>query len=97
MDAFEYAGRHYKPVPVRLPNDFHAIMPRCASVGIGNYPWSSTKYDFEEFYKAAATVGGEKTDTFFCIEDKCVYIPCANELMMYKNKNGSAYRYSGKL
>ena len=96
MDVFEYAGRHYKPVPVKLPNSFHAIVWRCASVGIGNYPWSSTKYDYEEFYRAAATVCGGEADTFLCVEDECVYIPFLNELMLYKNKNGSAYQYSRK-
>ena len=93
MYIFEYAGRHYRPISVKLPCDFVTRMRRCASVGIGNYPWSSTKYDYEEFYKAAVSVGGGHTDAFLCVEDGLVYIPHANELMLYKNKNGSAYQY----
>lgn len=96
MDVFEYAGRHYRPVPVKLPKDFVARAWRCASVGIGNYPWSTTKYDYEDFYKAAATVGGGDADAFLCVEDGLIYIPHGNELILYKNKNGSAYQYSGK-
>lgn len=96
MNEFEYAGRHYRPVSVRLPKDPVSRMWRMASVGIGNYPWSSTKYDYEEFYKAAASVGGGDADTFLCVEDGLVYIPHENELMLYKNKNGSAYQYSDK-
>ncbi len=96
MDVFEYAGKHFRPVSVRLPKDDVARMWRMASVGIGNYPWSSTKYEYEGFYAAATTAGGGEADTFLCIEDGLIYVPHLNELMLYKNPNGSAYVYSEK-
>lgn len=86
---FKYAGRHFEPLSIQLKGDFHSITRRTASVGIGNYPWSHTKYDYMEFYKAASHVDGGEADLFLCIEDGLVYIPCANELMLYKN--GSAF------
>lgn len=96
MDVFKYAGRHFRPVSVPLPKDFFSITRRCASVGIGNYPWSTTKYKYKDFYTAAATAGGGEADTFLCLEDGLVYIPRENELMRYNNPNGSAYIYSEK-
>lgn len=53
----------------------------------------STKYEYEDFYKAAATAGGGEADAFLCIENDLVYVPHLNELMLYKGKNGSAYQY----
>lgn len=83
------------PVSVRLPKDDVARMGRMASVGIGNYPWSYaySKYSYDGFYKAADSVLGGDSDAFLCVDDGLVYVPHLNELMLYKNKNGSAYRY----
>lgn len=86
MDMFEYAGLHFRPLPIRLKDDFCSIMRCCVSIGIGNYPWSDRKYNYDEFYKAASIVGGGEADLFQCIENSLTYIPCANELMLYSHK-----------
>lgn len=92
MKEFEYSGLHFTPLAEKARGSFCSIMRRVASVGIGNYPWSSRHYDYDEFYRRATPAGGGKSDLFRCRENGLVYIPCANELMLYLNKSGSAYR-----
>lgn len=94
MSGFEYAGLHFIPLPQKLEGDFFTTTRRSRSVGIGNYPWSSIPYDYDDFYKSAAAVGGGESDLFLCVEDGCAYVPFSNELMRYLNADGSAYRPS---
>lgn len=84
MNTFLYAGMHFVPMEEKPKGGFLAITRHCRSVGIGNYPWSDTPYNYNEFYKLAATVGGGAADLFRCVETGKVYIPCENELMQYK-------------
>ena len=83
MAQFKYGNRHFEPLSTPAPKDFFTASRCCCSVGIGDYPWSAERYNYREFYRAAATAGGSKADLFFCVEDKRVYLPCEHELMLY--------------
>lgn len=91
MGTFQYSGLHFTPLTQKLKGDFFQITRRLRSVGIGNYPWSHTPYNYDDFYKQATPAGGENADLFLCSEDGLVYVPCLNELMLYQNPNGSAW------
>ena len=86
MNTFSYAGMNLVPIKEKPRGSFSAVTRRCRSVGIGNYPWSKTPYNYNEFYKLAAAVGGSDSDLFRCVETGIVYLPCENELMQYKKE-----------
>lgn len=83
MAQFQYANRHFEPIATPVRGDLSTISRRCYSRRIGDYKDCKEHYNYEEFYDAAATVGGSKSDLFFCAEDGCLYLPCTHELFRY--------------
>lgn len=88
MKTFEYMGYHFTPSR-KLPQSmtFEQIMSKTARSDIDLYNSNQGKggkdWDYDEFYSAS---GNSDADLFVCQENGKTYIPCLNELFLYKQK-----------
>lgn len=85
-ETFEYLGYHftgYRPLTPQ-ENNFRKISQRLESdriLGMSQYKWGKNPYSWDEFYAATK----DKTiDLFYCHETEKMYIPCPNELFIYR-------------
>lgn len=86
--AFEYLGYHFIPYRqlTKAESGFSKISKRLASdpmLGMCTYKWRKADYTWSGFYGAS---GDSKCDLFICEETEKVYIPCENELFIYRER-----------
>ena len=86
--SFEYCGYHFTPYRklTEAESSFEKISKRLKSdpmMGMCTYKWRKVDYTWGGFYGAS---GDSECDLFMCEETGNVYIPCENELFIYKER-----------
>ena len=86
--SFEYLGYHFIPYRqlTKSESGFQKISKRLESdtnLGMCTYKWRKSNYTWSGFYGAS---GDSECDLFICEETGKVYIPCENELFVYKER-----------
>lgn len=85
-NTFAYRGYHFTPFRkfhVR-DGDFFEITKRLVSdreMGLCTYEWQKKSYSHKSFYKASPD---KKCDIFLCVENGKLYVPCENELFLFR-------------
>jgi len=90
-NCFVYGGYHFTPLQqiIGKNTDMKALVRRIvsnSSLGFSTYSWRRFPYSYDDFYKAAGTIGAGSCDLFRCLETGLVYIPGENELFIYSGK-----------